>query len=69
MLHSIPFGPNGFTCQCSLQWVVGQVQEHWLLAHHQYWTPTETPLKCPAATLSHGDPVAIFLQDQFLHTL
>lgn len=41
---------------------------HWFvsrpLVHHHHWTLTETPLKHPAVTRNHGDPVVIIPQDQ-----
>jgi hypothetical protein len=41
----------------------------WLLQHHQYWILAGTPLRYPAVALSHGDPVALDLQDWPFHAL
>jgi hypothetical protein len=41
--HSTPFCPNNLICKCSLQWVIGLVQGHWLWLHYQSWILTETP--------------------------
>lgn len=49
--------------KCPLQWVVV-----WLEAFG-FWTLNKIPLEYPAAALSHGDHVATFPQDWFLHML
>lgn len=51
--HNILFGPNSFTCRCSLHFVIGLVQGFRLLLHHQYWTLIETALRYPAVALNH----------------
>jgi hypothetical protein len=61
----MPFCPNSLTCKCSLQRVIGLVRVLWLLLHHQCWTP----LRHPAATLSHGDPASLVLMDQPFYAL
>ena len=38
MSYSIPFCPNGFICECSMQGIVGLVQDLWLRVRHQCWT-------------------------------
>lgn len=44
---------------------------HWSssrpLIHDHHRVLTETSFRYPAVTLTHGDPVAIFPQDQFFH--
>ena len=44
--------PNNFTCDCSLQWVVGLVQGLWLLLPCQFGALTETR-RYLAVALSH----------------
>ena len=47
----------------------GLVRGLCLLPHNQYWTLIKTPLGYPAVVQSHGDPVALVLQDQLHHVL
>lgn len=39
------------------------------MLHHQCWIPAGTPLGYFIVALSHGDPVALVLQDQPPHML
>ena len=47
--------------------VTGVVRGLWFLL--QFWILTGTPLGYPVVALCHGDPAALDLHDQSLHTL
>ena len=57
--------------------LVFAAMSHWsvpgllILLYSSYWAPTGTgtPLGYPIVALCHGDPVALDLQVQSLHTL
>lgn len=64
--HNIPFCPNNFTFKWSLKWVIGPVQNFWLLLNHQYWIYMRILLCYPIDAMHHGDPAALVLPDQFM---
>lgn len=52
--RSTPLCPHIFACKCSLHWLIGLVQGHWLLLLWQYCNFTGTLDRYLAVALSYG---------------
>jgi hypothetical protein len=58
-VHSISLCPYIFICKGSLQWVIGLVQDLWLLWHHQCSILIRNSSYYSAVAVCPGDPAAL----------